>query len=161
MQSTSLFDKGFIQVRSLGTVAPGATTADTVFPLVGAQRYIAMIVGSGPDPVGNIEFTVKSKAGAAAAVALDDGRPRYTASSAGAGVQFDKHNQQKMPTGGKFVIPGTVTTGDATAKAWNWALLLDVPVLPDNVDQLAFAVKNAGTTGTALFLVFIGEHTRH
>jgi hypothetical protein len=160
MQVTSFFDKGKMQVQPLGTIAAAATHADVLFTLGQYQRHTLMLIGAGPNPVGSVTVALKSKAGGAAAVPFPVDTIAYTADAGGAGGPLANHQQVLLGAGGTYVIPASRTAGAADG-VFTHAVLLDVPVLPDGTDQLAVAVTNNGTAGTAINAYLIQEHPRY
>lgn len=162
MDVTSFFDgKQSIVANSQGTIAKGTAHADVVFPLGQYQRHILVLTGVGPDPVGTVSITIKSKKGAAAAVPLPLNTLLWAASGPNNGGPLTLHTNPKTDAAGKITIPAAVTTGDPTSHAFTYAVLVDVPaILPDGADQLAVAVANDGSADSAFNLTWIGEHPR-
>jgi hypothetical protein len=113
------------------------------------------VQGNGPNPVGNIEVFLGTKAGAAAAVLFGAGRRVYTAIGLPGG-RLGRPSAQLTDSAGKIVIPAA-----SVVAAFVYGILLDVPVLPDDATDLVMRVRNAGTTGTALIAVGIGEQPRY
>lgn len=163
MQTTSLFEKGAIQFKALGIIAPAATVANSIFLLGTHQRNLLFVMGQGPAPVGTVTVAIKSKVGGAAAVALPTDTLLWTAATIvpNTGLTNNSRAVVKALAGGKYVIPQAVTVGDATNHLFTHALLLDVPVLPDGTDQIAVDVTNDGSVGSSINLLWIGEHPRY
>lgn len=153
--AASFLETGTVQVAALGTLAAAATASDLLIPITGGYRFAVFLQGAGPNPVGTISVVLMSKAGAASAVALAEGR-LVRASLTTVGARHRRFTASRLAAGGVY----TVAAAD-TVSPFQLGLSFDVPVLPDDATHLVVRVTNNGSVGTALTLVAVADQYRY